>query len=98
MRSAIYARFSSELQDSRSITDQVTLATKYCQSRGFSIVQSFEDAGISGASVANRPALQSLIREAGNSASVTPESCYCTSGCGGVQQLWQYWPAVRFLA
>jgi hypothetical protein len=29
MRAAIYARFSSGLQDNRSITDQVAMAQKY---------------------------------------------------------------------
>ena len=34
MRAAIYARFSSDLQDNRSITDQVAMARKYADGRG----------------------------------------------------------------
>lgn len=64
MRAAIYARFSSELQDERSITDQVSLARAYAASRGFKVMAVYEDAAISGASVINRPGLQRLLSDA----------------------------------
>ena len=64
MRAAIYARFSSDLQDARSITDQVALARKYADSRNFSLAGIYEDAAISGASVINRPGLQRLLSDA----------------------------------
>ena len=64
MRAAIYARFSSELQDARSITDQVALARKYLETRGLKAAGTYEDAGISGASVINRPGLQRLLADA----------------------------------
>lgn len=64
MRAVIYARFSSELQDARSITDQVALARKYVATRGFNTAGVYEDAGISGASVINRPGLQRLLADA----------------------------------
>ena len=64
MRAAIYARFSSELQDQRSITDQVALARKYVETRGLTFTQSYTDAAISGASTLNRPGLQSLLADA----------------------------------
>ena len=48
MRAALYARFSSELQDARSITDQVSLARRYAETRGLNVVAVHEDAGISG--------------------------------------------------
>jgi site-specific DNA recombinase len=64
MRAAIYARFSSELQDMRSITDQVALARKYAEGRDLSVYRCYEDAAISGASTINRPGLQQLIRDA----------------------------------
>lgn len=64
MRAAIYARFSSELQDARSITDQVALARKYLETRGLKAAGIYEDAGISGASVINRPGLQKLLADA----------------------------------
>ena len=64
MRAAIYARFSSELQDARSIADQVILAEKYAGDRGYSVVGRYEDAAISGASTINRPGLQRLLADA----------------------------------
>ncbi len=64
MRAAIYARFSSELQDARSITDQVAQARKYVETRGMKASGIYEDAGISGASVINRPGLQRLLADA----------------------------------
>ena len=65
MRAAIYARFSSELQDARSITDQVSLARKYAEGRSLTQIGVYEDAAISGASVINRPGLQRLLADAG---------------------------------
>ncbi len=65
MRAAIYARFSSELQDARSIADQVDLARKYAEARGLTITQTYQDAAISGASTINRPGLQRLLADAG---------------------------------
>lgn len=64
MRAAIYARFSSDLQDLRSITDQIALAKKYAADRGLSVSKCYEDAAISGASTINRPGLQQLINDA----------------------------------
>jgi len=68
MRAAIYARFSSELQDARSIADQVALARKYAEARGLTITQTYQDAAISGASTINRPGLQRLLADAGQGA------------------------------
>ena len=64
MRTAIYARFSSELQDMRSITDQVAMARKYADGRGLKQITIYEDAAISGASIINRPGLQRLMTDA----------------------------------
>ena len=64
MRTAIYARFSSELQDARSITDQVALARKYAEARGLQVSNVYQDAAISGASTLNRPGLQKLLADA----------------------------------
>ena len=76
MRVAIYARFSSDLQDARSITDQVNLAREHAAQQGWLVVAEFTDATISGASMANRPALKDLIRaaEAGRFDAVLTES------------------------
>lgn len=64
MRAAIYARFSSDLQDNRSITDQVAMARRYADTRGLKQIIVYEDAAISGASVINRPGLQRLMTDA----------------------------------
>jgi len=64
MRAAIYARFSSDLQDNRSITDQVALARRYADTRGLQQINVYEDAAISGASIINRPGLQRLMTDA----------------------------------
>ena len=64
MRTAIYARFSSELQDARSIADQVALARKYAEARGLQVSNVYHDAAISGASTLNRPGLQKLLADA----------------------------------
>src|SRR5436190_15593334 len=64
MRVAIYARFSSELQDARSINDQVGSAREHARRQGWDVVAQYSDAAISGASVHNRPGLQDLLRDA----------------------------------
>ena len=64
MRVAIYARFSSDLQDVRSITDQLALAREYAVRQGWQIIAEFTDAAISGASMVNRPGLNELMRAA----------------------------------
>ena len=64
MRVAIYARFSSDLQDARSITDQLALAREHAARQGWLVVAEFTDAASSGASMANRPGLQDLMRSA----------------------------------
>jgi DNA invertase Pin-like site-specific DNA recombinase len=65
MRIACYARFSSELQDPRSISDQLAALKDYAgRQQGWQIVEEFTDAAISGASMVNRPGLQQLITSA----------------------------------
>jgi site-specific DNA recombinase len=67
-RAAIYARYSSDLQSSASIEDQV----RECQARavqlGFEIVETYADAAISGSHLLNRPAINSLLRDAARGA------------------------------
>ena len=65
MRVAVYARYSSDLQDSRSIDDQLALARDHACRQGWQVVAEFTDAAISGASIHNRPGLQSLMEYAG---------------------------------
>ena len=61
MRVALYARFSSELEDVRSITDQLGAAREYAARQGWQVVEEFKDAAISGASLHNRPGVRDLI-------------------------------------
>src|SRR5690606_15915701 len=63
-RAALYARFSSDLQDERSIADQLALARKYAETRGLTVVEIYQDAAISGASTLNRPGLQRMVSDA----------------------------------
>ncbi len=64
MRCAIYARYSSDLQDARSITDQVALARAHAQRQGWAVVAEYSDAAISGSSLNNRPGLHDLLEAA----------------------------------
>jgi site-specific DNA recombinase len=61
MRVAIYARFSSDLQDIRSIADQIEAARDHVRRQGWQIVAEFSDAAISGSSLHNRPGLLDLM-------------------------------------
>jgi site-specific DNA recombinase len=64
MRVAVYARYSSDLQDARSIADQLAIARDYAVRQGWQVIAEFKDAAISGASLHNRPGLQNLMRAA----------------------------------
>ncbi|RCK18740.1 hypothetical protein TH8_21670, partial [Thalassospira profundimaris] len=65
MRTAIYARYSSELQDERSIDDQVALC-RDAMARRFGGVEAgiYADYAISGAHMANRPQINQLVTDA----------------------------------
>jgi site-specific DNA recombinase len=63
-RAAIYARYSSDLQADRSVDDQIALCQEVCERNGFTVVAVFDDRGISGSSVVNRPGFQSLMQAA----------------------------------
>ena len=64
MRTVIYARFSSQLQNSRSIDDQVAICRDRCEREGWPIVEVFADYAISGAAGIDgeaRPGLNSML-------------------------------------
>jgi site-specific DNA recombinase len=63
-RAAIYARFSSENQNDKSIADQIALCREMCKREGMKVVEVFEDRAISGMSVVNRPGYQEMMRAA----------------------------------
>jgi len=60
---AIYARYSSDLQNQASIEDQIRLCSERAKSQGWNISNCYTDAGISGASLI-RPGIQALIQNA----------------------------------
>ena len=64
MRTIIYARFSSDLQNSRSIADQIALCRERAAREGWQIVDTFTDEAISGAAGIGedqRPGLSALL-------------------------------------
>ena len=63
MRAVIYARYSSDLQREASIEDQLEVCRRYALIQGWTVVETYTDAAISGAS-RFRPGFQKLIAEA----------------------------------
>ncbi len=63
MRVAVYARYSSAMQSAASIEDQVRLCVEHAEREGWTVVQTFTDMAISGASL-HRPGLQRLLDHA----------------------------------
>ncbi|MCU6454325.1 recombinase family protein [Sphingomonas sp. A2-49] len=79
MRTVIYARFSSQLQNSRSIDDQIAVCRDRADREGWTIVDVYTDYAISGAagiSEAQRPGLAAMLArvEAGGVEQVLTES------------------------
>jgi DNA invertase Pin-like site-specific DNA recombinase len=64
LRAALYARFSTDLQRTESVADQLAACRAYCAQHELSVVGEYEDAAISGASMANRPGLADLLQGA----------------------------------
>jgi len=63
MRAVIYARYSSDLQRAASIEDQIEVCRRYAEAQGWTIIGTYKDAVISGAS-RFRPGFQKLIGDA----------------------------------
>jgi len=61
LRVAIYARYSSDLQNPTSIEDQIRLCEEEVRRRGWVITKVYSDPEISGASLATRPGMLSAI-------------------------------------
>lgn len=64
-RAAIYARYSTENQNERSIGDQIALCEEYAARSGFAVVARFSDAARSGGSMLGRSGLLDLLAAAG---------------------------------
>jgi DNA invertase Pin-like site-specific DNA recombinase len=62
-RAAVYARFSSENQREASIDDQIRVCTAHLAREGFSVVETYADYAVSGATTL-RPGYQALLRDA----------------------------------
>ena len=63
MRAAVYARCSTDLQSHSSIKDQVRLCRARIEAEGWSLVNTYTDHAISGASRL-RPGYQKLFEDA----------------------------------
>jgi site-specific DNA recombinase len=64
MRAALYARYSTDLQNVASISDQFAVCRALVGRDSIAVTATFEDAAISGGSTANRPGLRALMRGA----------------------------------
>ena len=64
IRAALYARYSSDQQSSASIADQQRICRERAAHEGWHVVEGYEDAAISGASMILRPGIQRLLADA----------------------------------
>ncbi len=62
-RVALYARYSSDLQRKESVEDQLRVCRERAERDGWTVVESYSDRAISGASLL-RPGIQALIEDA----------------------------------
>jgi len=63
-RAAIYARFSTDLQNERSTEDQIDYCMTYARREGYRVVATYEDKAKSGASLHGRDDVQRMLRDA----------------------------------
>jgi DNA invertase Pin-like site-specific DNA recombinase len=63
-RVALYARYSSDNQRDASIEDQLRICREKAERKKWTIVSTYKDAGISGASMILRPGIQTLLQDA----------------------------------
>jgi site-specific DNA recombinase len=63
-RVALYARYSSDNQRDASIEDQLRICREKDEREKWTIVSTYKDAGISGASMILRPGIQTLLQDA----------------------------------
>lgn len=64
MRAAIYARYSSELQNDRSVDDQIALCRDFAGRNGYSVAATYDDRARTGTTTIGREGLQRLILDA----------------------------------
>jgi site-specific DNA recombinase len=63
-RGVIYGRYSTDLQNDASIEDQFRLCRKFINGKGIHIVGTYDDRGISGATIAARSGIKNLLTAA----------------------------------
>jgi len=63
-RVALYARYSSDNQRDASIEDQLRICREKAEREKWTIISTYKDAGISGASMILRPGIQTLLQDA----------------------------------
>jgi site-specific DNA recombinase len=63
-RAAIYARYSSELQQERSIDDQFALCRDFAARRDWMVIVTYADRAVSGASIHGRLEFQRMLEDA----------------------------------
>ncbi len=63
IRVALYARYSSENQRDASIEDQLRICREHAERQGWTVVDSYSDRAVSGASLI-RPGIQELLQDA----------------------------------
>ena len=64
MRAAIYTRYSTDLQNARSIEDQLALCRAFAAREGLTIVATYEDHALSGASLLGRDGVWQMLAAA----------------------------------
>ena len=64
LKAAVYARFSTDLQNDRSIDDQLELCRTFAKNQSLNPVLTFEDRAQSGASIVGRNGIARLMRAA----------------------------------
>src|SRR4029450_4547305 len=64
MKAAIYARYSSDKQNERSVDDQVAHCRVIAERAGYDVVEVYSDRAVSGASILNRQGFLALMKAA----------------------------------
>lgn len=95
LRAALYARFSSDLQNPSSIEDQLRVCRAHAERIGATVVAEYADAAMSGAVASNRPQFQALMAaaEAGEFDVVIAEALDRLTRSGG--GAWDLWDGLR---
>lgn len=91
-RGVIYARYSSDLQNDRSVDDQIALCRAYCARQDIAVVGVYADRAISGASLHGRQGIADLVNfaRAGHCDLVVVEALDRISrDMGDLSQVWK---------